>query len=153
MRVALLPMAFLAFTLAVTNGAVAQTKSTAEEAKALTLQAVELIQAKGLDAARTSLHQDGDFKHGELYVNVINTTGVWLVYPPMPAGEGRSVLDIQDANGKFLVREIIKTATEHDEGWVDYRWLNPATKQIGPKISFVKRVPNTDMIVYVGIYQ
>lgn len=128
-------------------------KITADEARMLTLKAAALIQEKGLDGARPILHATGEFRHGEVYVNVIDMAGTWRVYPPMPAGEGRSVLEIKDANGKFIVRDIIKTASEDGEGWVEYRWMNPETKVIGPKISFVKRVPGTDLITYVGTYK
>jgi cytochrome c len=71
----------------------------------------------------------------------------------MPSGEGRSVIEVKDATGKLLVRDIIKTANEQGEGWTEYRWLNPATKEVGPKITYLMRVPNTDLIVYVGIYK
>ncbi len=128
-------------------------KYTQDDAKALTLKAVALIQAKGLDGARMILHAEGEFKHDELYVNVIDLAGTWLIYPPMPSGEGRSVLEVKDATGKFLVRDIIKTALEQGEGWVEYRWLNPATKEVGPKVTYLKRVPDTDLIAYVGIYK
>jgi hypothetical protein len=37
------------------------------------------------------------------------------------------------------------------EGWTDYRWLNPETKRVGPKVTYLKRAPDTDMIVSVGI--
>jgi cytochrome c len=138
---------------ALTPSSHAADKFTAEDAKALTLKAAALIQDKGVDAARPILEALGEFKHDEVYVNVIDTTGTWRIYPPMPAGEGRSVLDVKDATGKFIVRDIIKTASEQGEGWVEYRWLNPDTKEIGPKISFVKRVSGTDLIAYVGIYK
>ena|SRR5579871_6874656 len=124
-----------------------------DQVKALTLNAVALIQRSGLDAARVILHEAGPFRHGEIYINVVNTAGVWQVYPPLPSGEGHSVLDVRDASGKPIVREIIRIASDQGEGWVRYRWLNPATKEIAPKLSFVKRVPDTDLIVYAGIYQ
>ncbi len=154
MRMNLVFAGLVATLLALVTPALqAADKFTADDVKALTLKAAALIQEKGLDGARTILTADGEFKHGEIYVNVIDTAGTWRVYPPMPAGEGRSVLDVKDATGKFLVRDIIKTASEQGEGWVEYRWMNPETKEIGPKISFVKRVPGTELIAYVGIYK
>jgi len=45
----------------------------------------------------------------------------------------------------------MKLAKNH--GWVDYRWLNPVSNKIEPKVSFVKRVPNTDLVAYVRIYK
>jgi signal transduction histidine kinase len=154
MRLATLTVCLLVLSLAtIASPALAEEKFTPEQAKGLTLRAADLIQAKGLEGARAILHEEGEFRHGELYVNVIDMAGIWLVYPPMPSGEGRSVLQVKDTNGKFIVQEVIKTANEQGEGWIEYRWINPETKVIGPKVSYVKRVPGTDMIVYVGIYK
>jgi signal transduction histidine kinase len=153
MRFVNLRAALLVLILLTASAGFAQGQSTQDDAKALVLKAVDLIAAKGLDGASPALHQVGEFRHDDLYVNVINTAGLWLVYPPGPSGEGHSVLQVQDATGKFLVQDIIKTAGAQGEGWVEYRWMNPATKQIGPKVSFVKRVPGTDLIVYAGIYK
>jgi cytochrome c len=154
MRVNLMAVCLLAFLIgAVPASSWAAGKYSRDDAKALTLKAVEVIQSKGLDGARPVLSAEGEFKHDELYVNVIDLAGIWRIYPPMPSGEGRSVLNVKDATGKFLVKDIIKTATEEGDGWVEYRWLNPASNEIEPKISYVKRIPGTDLIAYVGIYQ
>ena len=79
--------------------------------------------------------------------------GKWLVYPPKPAGEGQSVINVKDADGKMLVQDIIKIAKEKGEGWIEYRWLNPVSNKIEHKITYVKRVPNADLVAYVGIYK
>lgn len=124
-----------------------------EQVKALTLKAADLVAKQGLVKAHELFESDGEFKFGEIYVNVIDFDGVWKIYPPKPAGEGRSVLSVQDADGKFVVQEIIKVAKETGEGWTEYRWQNPATNKIQPKISYVKRVPGQDLAVYIGIYK
>src|SRR5689334_23078467 len=72
-------------------------KYSPDDAKALTLKAVELIQSKGLDGARPVLNAEGEFKHDELYVNVIDIAGTWRVYPPMPDSVGRNMLNVKDA--------------------------------------------------------
>lgn len=120
---------------------------------ALVDQAVDLVLKEGVDAARAKFHTDPHFKHGQIYVCVIDFEGTWLVYPPRPSGEGKSVLDVKDSDGKFLVREIIAVAKSPGTGWVDYSWLNPATNRIQPKSTYVKRVPDRNLIVYVGIYK
>lgn len=137
------------------GGALAQTaKPTLDDAKSITLKAVDLIAAKGLDDAAKTFNTDGEFKFGEIYVNVIDLGGVWKVYPPRPAGVGQSVVNVKDPDGKMVVQEIIKVASETaGEGWVEYRWLNPASNKIEPKVTYVKRVPGKELIAYVGIYK
>lgn len=152
-KLRILLAAVLAFGL-MSGAAAAQTaKPTQDDAKAITLKAVELIAAKGLEEAAKTFNADGEFKFGEIYVNVIDLAGVWKVYPPRPAGAGQSVINVKDPDGKMVVQEIIKVANETSEGWVEYRWLNPASNKIEPKVTYVKRVPGQDLIAYVGIYK
>jgi signal transduction histidine kinase len=144
----------IAATLALLGSvAFAQSSPTADEAKAVTLKAAALIAEKGVDAARPILHQEGEFRHGEIYVNVINLEGRWLVYPPRPAGEGMNMINVKDPDGKLIVQEVLKVAQEKDEGWVEYRWANPASNRIEPKLTYVKRVPGVPAVAYVGIYK
>lgn len=135
------------------GAAQAADKPTAEEVKALTLEAAGLLQGRGLEAARRAFHAEGTYRFGEIYVNVIDGNGTWLVYPPNPKHEGKSVLNVRDADGKLLVQEIVATARTQGEGWVEYRWLNPVSNRIEPKLSYVKAVPGKDMVVYVGMYR
>jgi signal transduction histidine kinase len=129
-------------------------RPTADEVKALTLQATQLVADKGIEPARIAFNQEGTFKHGEIYVNVIDTKGTWVIYPPKPEGVGKVILNLQDADGKFLVRDILKVADENvDGGWIEYRWKNPTTNLIQPKQSYVKKVSGTDYIVYIGVYK
>jgi len=134
--------------------AAAQEKPTQEQVQTLTREAAALVAQVGVDKAREAFHpKDTKWNFGEVYVNVIDTKGTWLIYPPRPAGEGNSVLQVKDADGRFLVQDIIKVATEQGEGWVEYRWMNPASNRIEPKVTFVKKVEGQDLIAYVGIYR
>lgn len=126
-------------------------KPTMDDAKTITLKAAEVLAAKGLDEASKIFNADGDFKRGEIYVNVIDLDGVWKVYPPKPAGVGQNVSQVKDADGVFIVQEILKVAKEKGEGWVEYRWKNPASEKIEPKVTYVKKVDG--LVAYVGIYK
>ncbi len=128
-------------------------KLSQDHVKSVTLKAAELIAAQGLDEAAAAFNTDGPFKGGELYVNVIDFSGVWKVYPPRPTGVGQSVINVKDPDGKFLVQDILAVARDKGEGWVEYRWLNPASNKIEPKITYVKRVPGQDLVAYVGAYK
>ncbi|MBP2301639.1 cache domain-containing protein [Azospirillum picis] len=139
---------------AVSTSSVAQdAKPTREEAKSVTLKAADLITQKGLEEAAKAFNAEGPFKHGELYVNVIDFAGVWKVYPPRPAGVGQSVINVKDPDGRFVVQDVLAVAKDKGEGWVEYRWLNPASNKIEPKVSYVKRIPGQDLVAYVGIYR
>ncbi len=144
--------AFVATGLAA-GAASAQDKPTKDDAKTLVTKAVDIITTKGMDEAAKIFNADGEFKYGEIYVTVIDFDGVWKIYPPRPTGVGQSVLNVKDPDGKFLVQEMIKVAKDTGEGWVEYRWLNPATNKIEPKDTYVKRIPGQDLFTFVGIYR
>ncbi|MBB3263257.1 signal transduction histidine kinase [Azospirillum sp. OGB3] len=123
-----------------------------ERVRAIALKAADLIAARGLEAAAAVFNRDGEFRHEALYVTVIDFAGVWKVYPPRPAGVGMSVINVKDPDGRDIVRDILSVARDAGEGWVEYRWLNPASNRIEPKTTFVKRVPGQDLVAYVGLY-
>jgi len=129
-------------------------KPTEDEVKALTLKAADLVAAKGIEQARAVFNQDGEFKYGEIYVGVIDSKGTWMAYPPKPEGVGKVIINLRDADGKFLVQDILKTAADNaNGGWLEYRWKNPVTNTIQQKITFAKKVNGTDLVAYVGIYK
>jgi hypothetical protein len=70
-------------------------KPTADEVKALTHKAAVYVADKGIDEARAAFNQEGEFKHGEIYVNVIDSKGAWVIYPPRPDGVGKVVINIK----------------------------------------------------------
>jgi signal transduction histidine kinase len=116
-------------------------QASQSEAQQLAVKAAALVKEKGVEAARTAFDTDGEFKHGEIYVNVISDKGVRLVYPPAPAGENIDAFEAQDVDGKYLIKDILELARTKGEGWTQYRWANPVTKKIGEKITYVKSVP------------
>ena len=105
-----------------------------------------------MDEAAKAFTTEGEFKFGEIYVNVIDTQGNWVIYPPKPENKGKSVLNFIDEDGKELGKDILNTGLK-GEGWTEYRWKNPASNTIQPKITYVKKVPGKDLIAYVGIYK
>ncbi len=136
-----------------TGAVMAQTKIDPEVAKTLTLKAAALVKEQGVDALRPIFQTSPDWKYADIYVSVIDYKGVWLVYPVRPAGEGKSVFEVKDPDGRLIVQEIIKVAQDKGEGWVEYRWLNPVSSKIEPKATYVKNVPERNVVVYVGVYK
>ena len=126
---------------------------TPDSVRSLTRQAVAVLQKEDVGTARQHFMNDGPFRRGQIYVNVIDTNGTWVIYPPNPRNEGRSVLNVRDADGKLLVQEILAVAASPaHEGWVKYRWLNPESNHIEQKMSYVMAVPGKTLVTYIGLY-
>ena len=64
--------------------------------------------------------------------------------------------DLEDVEGTKIMQEFLKAGlkTDNQQGWVFYRWLNPATDRVERKESFVMKVSfnGEDMVAGAGIY-
>jgi len=125
---------------------------TTEDAKALVLKAADALSKNGLDRACEEFEiKSGPFWQGDLYVFVLDFDGVWRCYPPKPAAVGTALLFLQDVDGKFFIQEMVDLARTGGDGWVEYKWKNPANGMIQPKTSYVKRVGG--LLVAAGIFR
>lgn len=66
-------LAILATTL---PAGAAGASSGPEEIKAIAIKAANLLAEKGVEGAKPAFYANGEFKHGEVYVNVIDQQGV-----------------------------------------------------------------------------
>lgn len=147
-----LGVALIVMMLAAGAATAESRKLSPDDVKALTIKAADLIATKGIDEAERAFTQEGEFKFGEIYVNVVDMAGSWVIYPPKPENKGKSILPFVDEDGKKLGDEIVATGKK-GEGWVEYRWKNPIANAIQPKVTYVKKVPGRDYIAYIGIYK
>ncbi len=89
--------------------------------------AADRVRANGESAFDQFRVAGSRWRHGETYIFVLDRDGNMLVHPD-PALEGKNVLDLEDINGKPIVRGIIDAATMvpgKPEGWYHYEWLVP----------------------------
>lgn len=94
--------------------------------------------------------KDGPFNQGDLYVFVYDKTGTLLANPVTPALIGKNQVSEPDADGKLFRKEIIEVANTKGTGWVNYKYKNPASGALEPKVSYVKK--QGDLIIIAGVY-
>lgn len=94
--------------------------------------------------------KDGPFNQGDLYVFVYDKTGTLLANPVAPALIGKNQVSEPDADGKLFRKEIIEVASTKGSGWVNYKYKNPASGALEPKVSYVKK--QGDLIIIAGVY-
>lgn len=146
-------LGFVAYFLMGHSAPWAADQTSRADVRQIAVKAAALVKDDGIEAARKAFDTDGEFKHGEIYVNVVSDNGIRLIYPPAPAGENIDVIDAQDVDGKYLIKDILDLAKTKGEGWTTYRWTNPTTKKLAEKTTYVKSVPERGCVVYVGIYE
>lgn len=137
--------------LAFTGIAAASDKGTADEAIALVKKGVAFIKANGKEKAFAEFNDPkGAFIDRDLYVMCYDIQGTNKCHGSNPKLIGKNLLEIKDADGKFIVKSFIETANK-GKGWVDYKWPNATTKAVEPKSTYIEKVD--DVLIGVGIYK
>jgi methyl-accepting chemotaxis protein len=75
-----------------------------------------------------------------------------LMHPIFSNLDGKNLSGDQDPTGKFLFLEMVKTAKERGEGFVEYMWPKPGTQDPVSKLSYVKLFKPWGWVVGSGIY-
>lgn len=94
------------------------------------------------------------WNEGQGYYFAEDMDGIERINRNNPELEGKNISNIQDSNGKYVVKEILAIArSEKKEGFCNYYWDRPRYpgKNV-PKISYVKYFEPLDWVIGNGIY-
>ena len=101
-----------------------------------------------------ALHAISQMRYGESgYFWINDSNHVVKMHAIKKELVGKSMYDLKDKKGKFLYREIVKTANDNkDGGLVKYYWTKPNVKDSVEKFSYVKKFEPWDLIIGTGAY-
>ena len=87
------------------------------------------------------------------YYFITRLDGIEILFADRPEMEGRNLIDMQDTQGKFVIRDMIEIINESGEGFYRYSWTRPnkAGKDF-PKIAFIKHFEHFDWLIGTGEY-
>ena len=106
-----------------------------------------LDDAKARTAARVAdMRFDGDN-----YLFILDEKGTILQHPS-PKVKGSSGVDLKDADGVYLFREMIDVSKRVGRGAVSYRWAKPGASEATPKMSYVVAVPEWGWVIGTGLW-
>ena len=93
------------------------------------------------------------FNDGRGYYFAVSLDGTGQLLEDHPEFEGRNLLDLTDVIGNHVIRDMVRIASEEDEGFTQYVWSKPGSRHRDHlKLSFVKRVPGLKWLVGTGEY-
>lgn len=125
---------------------------TANEAVAMVKKAAAFIKANGREKAFAQIsNPKGPFVDRDLYVTVYDQGGTCLAHGFNPKMVGKNMIDLKDPDGKAFIRERSEVAKSKDQFWIDYRYINPTTKQIGNKSMYTEKLG--ELLVSCGVYK
>jgi cytochrome c len=144
---------FMTVAFCITSAAAHAQTATKEEALALLQKAVVHVKKNGVDTAcKDFADPKGGFINGELYVFVEDMEAKMICNAGNSKLNGKDLSQLKDADGKQFSKALADLAKTKGSGSVDYRWVNPVSKAIEAKTSFVERVNDTTFLG-VGIYK
>lgn len=130
----------------------AQQRATSQDAVALVKKAVAHVQKNGLERALKDFNQpDGGFTDRDLYIVVLDLNGKCLAHGVNARIVGKDLSGFKDGDGKAFVQEELRIAKANGSGWVDFKFVNPASRNIENKVQYLERVG--EVIVMSGYYK
>jgi cytochrome c len=139
-------LAAVALCFAVTAGAA----GTKDEAKAFVKQAIADFKVEGEAVFAKITAKDAKYVQGDLYVMVYDMGGKCVAHGANPKQVGKELITLKDPDGKEFVKERIEIAKTKGSGWQEYKFSNPVTKKIEPKVAYLEKQGN--FIFLCGAY-
>lgn len=99
-----------------------------------------------------SLYVDFIRFDGTNYFFAIDDRFQTTVHPVNKDLIGQDMSGYQDEKGKYIFKELVETAKNSGEGFVDYYWPKPGSESAEPKLSFVVYLDNWHWTMGAGIY-
>jgi cytochrome c len=126
--------------------------ATKAEAEAMVKKGVAFIKANGNDKAYAEItRKGGQFSDRDLYLVVYGLDGVVHAHGGNNKMVGKNLIDLKDIDGKAFVKERVDLGKAKPSFWQEYKFTNPESKKIEPKLAYCERVAET--VVCGGIYK
>jgi len=130
----------------------ADDRATAAQAEAMVKQAVVYIKEAGTAKAYADFTaKDPKFIDRDLYIVVYGLDGTVRAHGQNPKLVGQDLIDAQDVDGKYYVKERVALANSKGTFWQDYKFTDPLTKKVAPKQMYCEKL--NDTAVCGGIYK
>lgn len=147
-----LAVPFLAFILALP---LASQSADRPKAEALVKEGIAFLKANGKETFIAEVHKGSGRFHTKpgsaLYLFVYDLNGVVLAHGAEANLLGVNRLNVKDPDGKQYIKENIAVAQKKGGGWSDYKRMNPETRKIENKTSFL--LAEGGVVVGCGIYK
>jgi len=125
---------------------------TADEAKTLVEKGAAYVKDNGKEKAFEAFtNREGGFVDRDLYIFAVDFDGLTVAHGGNAKLVGKNMIGLKDADGKYFIQEFIQVAKTKGTGWVDYKWVNPETKKIEDKSTYIMKID--DYFLGCGIYK
>ena len=123
-----------------------------DDAVAMVKKGITFIKANGVEKGYAAISDKaGPFIDRDLYLVVYGLDGKCLAHGANPKQIGRDLIDLTDVDGKYFVKERVTLTKSKPTGfWQDYKFTNPVSKKVEPKVMYCEKLGET--AVCGGVY-
>lgn len=89
--------------------------------------------------------------HNDGYFFIYDHNGTNLVHPTQPELVGQNLMDFQDAEGNYVIRNLLAIAAKGG-GFYRYIWNKPSLSGERNKLSYVVNIPRLNWMMGTGLY-
>lgn len=126
--------------------------ATKAEAEAMVKKGIAFIKANGNEKGYAEItKKGGQFSDRDLYLVVYGLDGVVHAHGSNAKMVGKNLIDLKDIDGKAFVKERVELGKAKASFWQEYKFTNPESKKIEPKIMYCERLEQA--VVCGGIYK
>jgi signal transduction histidine kinase len=127
--------------------------ATKEQAVAMVKKGIAYIKSVGPEKAYAAFTaKDKEFIDRDLYLVVYGLDGKVLAHGQNEKQVGKDLLEMTDIDGKYFVKERVAMVRAKPTGaWQEYKFTNPVTKKIEPKVMYCEKLDET--AVCGGVYR
>ncbi len=147
--------AFCIAAIGAGGNALAQKKgerATKEEAQAMVKKGVAFIKKEGKEKGYAEItNKKGQFIDRDLYLVVYGLDGVVRAHGANEKMVAKNLMELKDVDGKLFVKERVELAQSKGTFWQEYKFSDPLTKKIEPKLTYCEKLDDT--AVCGGIYK
>ena len=149
LKTAVLALAVLGLNIA---ALAATEQGSADEASAMVKKAIAYLKTNGKEKTLAEAsNPKGQFIDRDLYLSIYDLNGKVVAHGTNQKLIGKDVSDLRDADSKYFIKEILDKAKNGGKGWVDYKWVNPISKEIQAKSVYLEKAD--DVIIASGFYK
>ncbi len=125
--------------------------ATRADAEAMVKKGVAYIKSTGDAKAYGEITaKSPQFILHDLYLVVYKLDGTVAAHGANPRMVGKNLLELKDIDGKAFVKERVELAKSKGTFWQEYKFTNPESKKIEPKVMYCEKLADT--VVCGGIY-
>jgi signal transduction histidine kinase len=132
--------------------AAATSGASKDDAVAMVKKGITHIKSQGTDKAYAAFTaKDKQFVDRDLYLVVYGLDGKVLAHGANEKQVGKDLIELTDIDGKYFVKERVAMVKAKPAGaWQDYKFTNPVSKKIEPKVMYCEKLGET--AVCGGVY-